>query len=1177
MFEEAGGSILEEVPITLRIIQSREHIGDEISTEDHFYFYLSLADGKYYNPNAMGDPIPFDEMPLIFSRDDLEQVSSNAVLLLENFNVDLSVVNPFSIFGQEPYIDLATKDDINKQEAVLDDLSTLKTDKVDRLNLADQDTLKVYEEYNERTDNARPFCQELYDKLISKDRVYIEEPNHGGVSNMYSLSYQGAIVYNPWGYKDFDAMCRAYNWTSTTTGNTPVENKHYVVKVQDDVTSYHPWLSTITQRNFDGNVKVPTTPVDSSDATSKSYVDSKLNLKIDKNSISASNKTNAVLARVANGGSYYAIPVSANPTGKADIPQRNAAGELKCEVLETSSSNTAVNKAYVDKIEALAKGALQAKAFLNYAEFIDAVNAADKTEWHPGQPFNIKTKGVPDLWVYDVLDESVPYTYIDDETIVNIVKESLLQVGYYRFSDLETNKIDDTSKADKVHTHVAADITDLDSINLNADTLDGKHAEEFAEAEHNHDDMYYTEGEVDTKVSDLQTQINKYTFASSLVKNYQVAMRGSSGTLFSAPYSINADANSFAYRDGKGEIRGNVPKDETGNYVAQSTTLVNKQYMSSYVGDEINKSIDNTIKPYISNYVSNNSIDKHYIQTQFGSPSLNATKEGETRTTPIRTEQGEIRCNVYDSSDVTSCVNKQYLSQILGNPSIYSTLNPIIGSVTIPQRNADGEMRCRVTDSSDQYSCVNKEYLSTKLSTPSAFTTLNPELGKATIPQRNNQGEMRCYVSDSSDSTSCVNKSYLNKKLSEIEISGVNLDGYAKTEDIENLETELKDALGKLGSLEFEYAMTPAYEYEGSEEVLTIVGIGTYANERHIVIPSQTADGRTIRKINASAFNGNQIVESIEVPRSIYLYQEFAFANCPNLTTLKFNTGIDGPKNLLNEVNKLTELEVEGDMFSHISSSKEFPYLKKLTVTSNGNSLSKYETPLLEHLACHYCSIYTALGNLQNLISIELNNVYEIGGSIKDCPKLQSILILGTPPSTIHGNTSFINCPNATIYCEATSKPDTWDSDWNPDNLPVIWGFAKDFVAVNKKFAIGEWIVSEIKRDDYEIKSTDTIQVFEEGIYEVFAAVGFDGWYRSNVYLIPFDKYFNDMFFDIGNKGAGLTEIVGHITAASAYDMYSNKIGMAITANTIKSNIYDGVTERHGNEIILKMRKIRDI
>ena len=42
LFEEAGGSILEEVPTTLRIIQSRELMGDEISTEDHYYLYLSL-------------------------------------------------------------------------------------------------------------------------------------------------------------------------------------------------------------------------------------------------------------------------------------------------------------------------------------------------------------------------------------------------------------------------------------------------------------------------------------------------------------------------------------------------------------------------------------------------------------------------------------------------------------------------------------------------------------------------------------------------------------------------------------------------------------------------------------------------------------------------------------------------------------------------------------------------------------------------------------------------------------------------------------------------------------------------------------------------------------------------------------------------------------------------------
>lgn len=36
---------------------------------------------------------------------------------------------------------------------------------------------------------------------------------------------------------------------------------------------------------------------------------------------------------------------------------------------------------------------------------------------------------------------------------------------------------------------------------------------------------------------------------------------------------------------------------------------------------------------------------------------------------------------------------------------------------------------------------------------------------------------------------------------------------------------------------------------------------------------------------------------------------------------------------------------------------------------------------------------------------------------------------------------AFGGCDNLTIYCEATSQPEGWDSDWNPKNRPVVWGY----------------------------------------------------------------------------------------------------------------------------------------
>lgn len=40
-----------------------------------------------------------------------------------------------------------------------------------------------------------------------------------------------------------------------------------------------------------------------------------------------------------------------------------------------------------------------------------------------------------------------------------------------------------------------------------------------------------------------------------------------------------------------------------------------------------------------------------------------------------------------------------------------------------------------------------------------------------------------------------------------------------------------------------------------------------------------------------------------------------------------------------------------------------------------------------------------------------------------------------------------------TIYCEVESQPEGWDTNWNPDNRPVVWGAALDFASVNNKLA----------------------------------------------------------------------------------------------------------------------------
>ena len=91
----------------------------------------------------------------------------------------------------------------------------------------------------------------------------------------------------------------------------------------------------------------------------------------------------------------------------------------------------------------------------------------------------------------------------------------------------------------------------------------------------------------------------------------------------------------------------------------------------------------------------------------------------------------------------------------------------------------------------------------------------------------------------------------------------------------------------------------------------------------------------------------------------------------------------------------------------------------------------------------------TVIGNwafkdCYNLTNIDIpDSVTWIGNqAFLGCDSLTSIVIPDSVTSV--GEWAFANCENLTIYCEAAGKPDKWDSDWNSDELPVVWGYKDD-------------------------------------------------------------------------------------------------------------------------------------
>lgn len=106
--------------------------------------------------------------------------------------------------------------------------------------------------------------------------------------------------------------------------------------------------------------------------------------------------------------------------------------------------NTATTIANTAK--SIAEGANQALSYANYEAMISAFNILTDNVYKVGQNVMIITLNVPDLWISSIEETSVTYTYTTDEAFTTALQtDGYVQVGYYKLSALETQKVDLTN------------------------------------------------------------------------------------------------------------------------------------------------------------------------------------------------------------------------------------------------------------------------------------------------------------------------------------------------------------------------------------------------------------------------------------------------------------------------------------------------------------------------------------------------------------------------------------------------------------------------------------------------------------------------------------------------------------------------------------------------------------
>lgn len=166
--------------------------------------------------------------------------------------------------------------------------------------------------------------------------------------------------------------------------------------------------------------------------------------------------------------------------------------------------------------------------------------------------------------------------------------------------------------------------------------------------------------------------------------------------------------------------------------------------------------------------------------------------------------------------------------------------------------------------------------------------------------------------------------------------------------------------------------------FEMMEGECVLRGIGD-CRDTDIIIPSKNK-GETVTIIGGYAFEGNETIKSVKVPEGVICIADYAFAKCTKLERVE----------LPNSLEVLT-----GSCFRECS------------------ALTKVNLP------------------------IYLNRIGSSTFAL--CEKLSEITI---PHSVLTlGKNVFADCEALTvIHCQADSRPDGWDDDWNGSHGNVMWG-----------------------------------------------------------------------------------------------------------------------------------------
>ena len=218
----------------------------------------------------------------------------------------------------------------------------------------------------------------------------------------------------------------------------------------------------------------------------------------------------------------------------------------------------------------------------------------------------------------------------------------------------------------------------------------------------------------------------------------------------------------------------------------------------------------------------------------------------------------------------------------------------------------------------------------------------------------------------------------------------------------------LKDDLTLVCVCGLEKTVVSDLKFTLSEDGKSYTVNGFNGTSSEILIIPNEYNGLPVLTISDYAFNDKTILEKVYISEGIISIGSYVFRGCSSLTSIEIPS----------------------------------------SVTSIGDS------------AFYYCS---------SLTSIEIpSSVTSIGDyAFSYCSSLTSIEIPSSVTSI--GSYAFYGCSSLTIYCEVSSKPSGWNTDWDYFNCPVVWNYK------NNDIASDGYIYTVIDNIRYGIKNDEAM------------------------------------------------------------------------------------------------------